>query len=265
MSPSLASSSTKAGSFFSSSLWKRVFSRQQHVAVLHRGDGLLGRLADAIVREGDRLADAPATAPRRPASANPSASRPFGRPKCASRMTLPPLPADLGDGRRDALDAGRVGDLAVLHRHVEIDAHEHALARDVGVIEGAEICVMRRSACVRRASFETPRWRCRRLAGMRALQPSVMSARRSERRALAPARSGARHRSRSACPSRRRCRAMRLEKPHSLSYHDITRTSVPFITLVWSMWNVEECGSWLKSIETLGSLVIGQDALELLL
>jgi len=26
--------------------------------------------------------------------------------------------------------------------------------------------------------------------------------------------------------------AMRLEKPHSLSYHDITRTSVPSITLV---------------------------------
>src|SRR5262245_26185338 len=49
--------------------------------------------------------------------------------------------------------------------------------------------------------------------------------------------------------------AMRLEKPHSLSYQDITRTSVPLMTLVWSMWNVDECGSWLKSIETLGSLV----------
>src|ERR1700730_10018678 len=49
--------------------------------------------------------------------------------------------------------------------------------------------------------------------------------------------------------------AMRLEKPHSLSYHDITRTSVPFCTLVWSMWNVDECGAWLKSIETVGALV----------
>jgi hypothetical protein len=45
---------------------------------------------------------------------------------------------------------------------------------------------------------------------------------------------------------------MRLEKPHSLSYHAITRTSVPSITLVWSIWNVAECGSWLKSMETLG-------------
>ena len=48
---------------------------------------------------------------------------------------------------------------------------------------------------------------------------------------------------------------MRLEKPHSLSYQDITRTSVPFCTLVWSMWNVDEWGSWLKSIETLGAVV----------
>ena len=48
---------------------------------------------------------------------------------------------------------------------------------------------------------------------------------------------------------------IRLEKPHSLSYQDITRTSVPFMTLVWSMWKVAECGSWLKSIETLGASV----------
>ena len=49
--------------------------------------------------------------------------------------------------------------------------------------------------------------------------------------------------------------AMRLEKPHSLSYQDITRTNVPSITLVWSMWKTDECGSWLKSIETLGASV----------
>jgi hypothetical protein len=34
--------------------------------------------------------------------------------------------------------------------------------------------------------------------------------------------------------------AMRLEKPHSLSYQDITRQKVPSITLVWSMWKIEE-------------------------
>ncbi len=44
--------------------------------------------------------------------------------------------------------------------------------------------------------------------------------------------------------------AMRLEKPHSLSYQVRMRHIVPSITLVWSMWNTEECGSWLKSVET---------------
>src|SRR6202161_2042541 len=48
---------------------------------------------------------------------------------------------------------------------------------------------------------------------------------------------------------------MRLEKPHSLSYHDITRTSVPSSTLVWSMWKTDECGAWLKSLEPLGASV----------
>ena len=44
--------------------------------------------------------------------------------------------------------------------------------------------------------------------------------------------------------------AMRFENPHSLSYQDITRQKVPSMTLVWSMWKIEECLSWLKSEET---------------
>ncbi len=49
--------------------------------------------------------------------------------------------------------------------------------------------------------------------------------------------------------------AMRLEKPHSLSYQESTRTSLPSITFVWSMWNTDERLSWLKSQETLASVV----------
>ena len=48
------------------------------------------------------------------------------------------LVGDLGDGVRHALDAGAVGDHAVLHRHVEIGAHQHALSLHVDVVEGAE-------------------------------------------------------------------------------------------------------------------------------
>src|SRR6266567_475302 len=46
---------------------------------------------------------------------------------------------------------------------------------------------------------------------------------------------------------------MRLEKPHSLSYHDMTRTSVPPTTLVWSSAKDDDAGLWLKSIETSGA------------
>src|SRR5438309_4371378 len=42
------------------------------------------------------------------------------------------------DGRRQALDAGRVGDLAVLDRHVQIGAQQHALIGDIEFVERAE-------------------------------------------------------------------------------------------------------------------------------
>ena len=121
---------------------------------------------------------------------------------------MPPLSAISVMVGAIALDARRIGDLAVLHRHVEVDAQQHALAVDVRVVEGAE-----------RGHDRAP-------AGD---QPSL--------------------------PIATAVSTMRLEKPHSLSYHDITRTNVPSITLVWSMWKTEECGSWLKSLETLGASV----------
>src|SRR5467141_811007 len=51
---------------------------------------------------------------------------------------LAALVGDLGDGRDDALDAGRVGDAAALHRHVEVDAEQDALVGDVGLIESTK-------------------------------------------------------------------------------------------------------------------------------
>ena len=55
---------------------------------------------------------------------------PSGRPKWASRITLPPLSAISRIVGGDALDPGRVGDAAVLHRHVEVDAQKHAACRE---------------------------------------------------------------------------------------------------------------------------------------
>ena len=41
--------------------------------------------------------------------------------------------------RQRGADPGVVGDLAVLERHVQVGAHEHALAGDVGVANGARV------------------------------------------------------------------------------------------------------------------------------
>ena len=84
---------TKAGSFFSSPAWKRVFSRQQDVA------GLRARRPPSWPA---RRCSPPRTRPAgrspwrprpRPAASVSFGSRPFGRPRCDSRITLPPLPA----------------------------------------------------------------------------------------------------------------------------------------------------------------------------
>ncbi len=48
--------------------------------------------------------------------------------------------------------------------------------------------------------------------------------------------------------------AMRLEKPHSLSYQPHTRTSLPpSISAVWVLSNEQDAGWWLKSVLTQGS------------
>ena len=62
---------------------------------------------------------------------------------------------DFGDGVCGALDAGGVGDDAVFHRHVEVDAHQYAFALYVDVVEGAE--VFHEAFNPSPSSFETPR------------------------------------------------------------------------------------------------------------
>ena len=47
--------------------------------------------------------------------------------------------------------------------------------------------------------------------------------------------------------------SIRLEKPHSLSYHERTLTKLPGSTLVSEASSEDDAGLWLKSIETRGS------------
>src|SRR5688500_6012646 len=90
MSPSFASSPTNAGSFFSSSLWKRVFSRQRISPSFIAATALAAAspIQSSAKATGFLMTCASAVATGLSESL---ASRPFGRPKWASRMTLPPL------------------------------------------------------------------------------------------------------------------------------------------------------------------------------
>ena len=93
MSPFFADSSAKAGSFFSSPLWKRVFSssRMSPSASLATASAATGPMQSAAKATGRPMI--PATASAIGASENSGSGPPFGRPKCASRMTLAPLSA----------------------------------------------------------------------------------------------------------------------------------------------------------------------------
>ena len=109
----------------------------KNVAVLHRGDGFFGDVADAVVGKADR----PAENMRefmRDGFERVFRIAAFRASEMREQDHLAALAGDFGDGRRDALEPRRVGDLAVFHRHVEIDAHENALSLHIGLIESAE-------------------------------------------------------------------------------------------------------------------------------
>ena len=198
---------------------------QQDVAGLHRGDRGLGlppmqssakatgRSITARHRGGDRLERFLRVAALRPA-------------EMREQDDLAALVRDLGDGRRHALDAGRVGDLAVLHRHVEIDAQQHALALHVGLIERAEgsghwhrrVYRARADSNGHPAALWMPTTRLQ----MRML---VEDEKAAEPDPFCDRELGTGATSRQiSLPIATAVSAMRLEKPHSLSYQDITRT-----------------------------------------
>src|SRR5208282_6066244 len=92
MSPRRASAATKLGSFAASPSWKRVFSRQR------MSPGFIAPTACSATSPMQSAAKAIGRPMTRAAAAATGlseslASRFFGRPKCASRITFPPLSA----------------------------------------------------------------------------------------------------------------------------------------------------------------------------
>jgi hypothetical protein len=182
MSPSRASFSTKPASFFSSSLWKRVFSR-------HRISPLFIAATAASAASPMQSSAKPTLRFRTWAAeaatglSDSFGSRPFGRPKCASRITLPPLSAI-------SLMVGATRSIRVM-----------------SVTRPFSIGTLRSTRTSARLPERSAESRVRKFA-VTASAPQI------------------------SFPIATAVSAMRLEKPHSLSYQAITRTSVPFITLV---------------------------------
>ena len=114
----------------------RVFQTKD-VAILDRRHRLLRDLADTIVGEGNRLPD------HLPERGGNRFQRflgvaPLGPAEMRQQDHFAALAGYLDDGGCDALEPSGISDAAVLHRNIEIDAHQHALALHVEVIEGAE-------------------------------------------------------------------------------------------------------------------------------
>ncbi len=111
--------------------------QEQNLTGLEPVDCGLGGLADAVVREGNLSADCigDLAGKRCQRFFRVAAFRPA---KMGDEDHLAALAGDLVDGRRHAGDARPVGDLAVLHRGIEVDAQKDALAVDVDVVERAE-------------------------------------------------------------------------------------------------------------------------------
>ena len=196
--------------------------QQQHFTIAELCDSLRGDIADAVMGEGDGSLEV---------GGEHSGDRLqrvlLVRPilwttevgehhhACAPGHEIP-------EGRQSPIDAGGVGDDAILDGHIEVETKENPLAGYRRVIEGAEghdVSGLRRSRMQRRG-------------------PKAAS--RSTQRSF---------------PIATAVSDKRFEKPHSLSYQDRIRTKVPSITLVWSMWKTEEWLSWLKSMETFDTVV----------
>ncbi len=112
--------------------------QQQQIAVRHFGDRSGSLVADAILGEADRLANQSGHGFGHGLQGEIGVGRALGPAEMGQHDDLAALVGNFVQGRQDALEAGRVGDPAFFHRHVDVDADKHALALEFSGIEGAK-------------------------------------------------------------------------------------------------------------------------------
>ena len=103
---------------------------QEHVARPQRGRRLRGRGADTVVRGRDGAAEQLREARRHRGHAQLVHHLPFGTAEVGHEHQRAPLVDQVLDGRQGGADARVVDDVTARERDVEVDAHEHALARE---------------------------------------------------------------------------------------------------------------------------------------
>ncbi len=120
---------------FLASVEARVFE-DQDVATGELLDGLIGHGADAVFGEGNRLVENFGEGGGHRAEGKGRVGFAFGAVEMAADDDFGAFVREFADGGGEALDAGEVGDFAVLDRDVEVGADQHAQAGDGDVVEG---------------------------------------------------------------------------------------------------------------------------------
>src|SRR5690554_375303 len=86
----------------------------------------------------DRLAHDPGQIVNNDLEAHGRIGLPLGTAEMGEQYWQAALVGDLLNGMSHALDAGGVRHLAILDGHVEIDAHQHALAVEIEIVKSFE-------------------------------------------------------------------------------------------------------------------------------
>ena len=144
---------------------------------------------------------------RRPASAILRVGRPSAGRNARAGSPCRPCSAISVMVGATPLDAGRVGDLAVLHRHVEVDAKEDGLPFTSADVEGAEVGIgtslMQQAFALRRGRRRSERFQAAHLAAL--THPANAKTTSTTRIRAIPSQALQARSPRSACPSPRRC------------------------------------------------------------
>ena len=111
---------------------------KRELAIAESGHHRLGLGADTVAGEGHGAAQCLAQLGRDGGKGEGRIGLALGPTEMRHDDHLGALGGEFRQGRRQTRDPRPVRDLAIIHGNVEVGAHQHALAGDIGRIEGGE-------------------------------------------------------------------------------------------------------------------------------